>query len=234
MTISPDSLVLWQWGPLVVNATIAFTWAIMALLSVVSWLVTRRLSTETKMSRWQNVLEVIVSGLMAQIKEVSHQEPMRYLPLVGTLFIFIVVANILSVIPGFHPPTGSLSTTSALAICVFVAVPFFGIQERGFIGFFKLYLKPTPFMLLFNIVGEISRTFALAVRLFGNIMSGKMIASVLLLVVPLLFPVVMQAFGLLIGLIQAYIFAVLAMVYIASGTRVHKEKETVEDSEEGG
>lgn len=233
MIISPDNIVLWQWGPLAVNATIVFTWAVMALLTVVSWLVTRRLSTETKMSRWQNALEVLVSGMMTQIKEVSHQEPMRYLPLVGTLFIFIVVSNILSVIPGFHPPTGSLSTTSALAICVFIAVPVFGIQERGVIGFFKLYLKPTPFMLLFNIVGEISRTFALAVRLFGNIMSGKMIASVLLLVVPLFFPVVMQAFGLLIGLIQAYIFAVLAMVYIASGTRVHKEKEKPEEKEGG-
>lgn len=238
MNISPDSVVLWQWGFFTVNATIAFTWAIMALLTAVSWCVTRRLSTATKMTRWQNILEVLVSGMMGQIKEVSHFDPARFLPLVGTLFIFILVSNLLTIIPGYQPPTGSLSTTSALAICVFVAVPYFGIRERGLTGFLKLYIKPTPFMVLFNIFGEISRSFALAVRLFGNIMSGKMIASILLLVVPFLFPVVMQAFGLLIGLIQAYIFAVLAMVYIASGTRVHKEKEKeadmVEEKEEGG
>jgi F-type H+-transporting ATPase subunit a len=129
MNISPDSIVLWQWGAFTLNATIAFTWAIMALLTFVSWAVTKNLSTGTSMSRWQNALEVLVSGMMGQIKEVSHQDPARYLPLVGTLFVFIVVSNLLAVIPGYQPPTGSLSTTSALAICVFVAVPFFGIQE---------------------------------------------------------------------------------------------------------
>lgn len=226
MNISPDSIVLWQWGEFTLNATIIFTWVIMVFLSVVSWLVTRRLSTGTRMSRWQNVLEVLVSGMMKQIKEISRQDPTKYLPLVGSLFVFIVVSNILTIVPGYQPPTGSLSTTSALAICVFIAVPFFGIQERGLTGYLKLYIKPTPLMLPFNVVGEISRTLALAVRLFGNIMSGKMIGAILLLVVPLLFPVVMQALGLLIGVIQAYIFAVLAMVYIASGTRAHHERET--------
>ncbi|MGD2079509.1 MAG: F0F1 ATP synthase subunit A [Nitrospirota bacterium] len=228
MNISPDSVVLWQVGPFAVNATIAFTWAIMALLTAGSWAVTRRLSTGTEMSRWQNAVEVLVSGMTGQIREVSRQNPERYLPLVGTLFVFIVVSNLLAVVPGYQPPTGSLSTTSALAICVFVAVPYYGVRERGLAGYLKLYVKPTPLMLPFNIVGEISRTFALAVRLFGNIMSGKMIGAILLLVVPLLFPVVMQVLGLLIGLIQAYIFAVLAMVYIASGTRAHQLKEREE------
>jgi F-type H+-transporting ATPase subunit a len=166
-----------------------------------------------------------VSGVLEQIRQISQQNPQRYLPLIGTLFIFIAISNLLSVIPGFHPPTGSLSTTVALAICVFVAVPLFGISQQGLAGYLSQYIKPSPIMLPFNVIGEFSRTLALAVRLFGNVMSGTMIAGILLAIVPLFFPIVMQVLGLLTGLIQAYIFAVLAMVYIASGTRTHYGRE---------
>jgi F-type H+-transporting ATPase subunit a len=143
---------------------------------------------------------------------------------IGTLFIFIAVSNLLGVIPGFRPPTGSLSTTAALAICVFFAVPVFGIASRGLGGYLKQYLQPTPFMLPFNIIGEFSRTLALAVRLFGNVMSGTMLVAILLAIIPFVFPIIMQAFGMLTGFIQAYIFAVLAMVYIASATTVQTKK----------
>jgi F-type H+-transporting ATPase subunit a len=122
-------------------------------------------------------------------------------------------------VPGYIPPTASLSTTAALAICVFVAVPVYGILQSGAAGYFKQYIKPTVFMLPFNVMGELSRTLALAVRLFGNIMSGAKIGAILLAIAPLFFPIIMHALGLLTGLIQAYIFAVLAMVYIASATR---------------
>ena len=171
-------------------------------------------------SRWQHGLEVIVTGMNDQIREVSRQAPGRYLPFVGTLFLFIAAANIFSIVPGYTPPTGSLSTTTALALCVFIAVPIYGIGYRGVRSYFTQYLRPTWMMLPFNIFGEFSRVLALAVRLYGNIMSGTVIAGILLSIAPLFFPVIMQALGLLIGMIQAYIFAILAMVYIASATQV--------------
>jgi F-type H+-transporting ATPase subunit a len=197
----------------------------MLLLIVVSILVTRRLSSDIRLSRGQNLLEILVNSMRDQIRDISRQAPTAYLPFVGTLFLFIAVANLLSIVPGYVAPTGSLSTTAALAICVFVAVPLYGIRSQGIKGYLKQYVKPTAFMLPFNIMGELSRTLALAVRLFGNIMSGTKIVAILLAIAPLLFPIVMHALGLLTGLIQAYIFAVLAMVYIASATQARQEKE---------
>lgn len=223
MEISPDAFVLWEWGWFKINATILFTWLTMALLTLVSWAVTRNLTDTTRLPRLQNLLEVVVQTLRDQIEEIGQQRPERYLPFIGTLFIFIAVANLLAVVPGFQPPTGSLSTTAALAICVFIAVPLYGVARLGPLNYLKQYAQPSPIMLPFNIIGELSRTLALAVRLFGNVMSGSMIAAILLSIVPLFFPVVMQLLGLITGLIQAYIFAVLAMVYIASATRTHGE-----------
>lgn len=225
MVISPDQIEIVQLGPFTVNATILFTWLIMVLLTGGSWLITRNLTSEATMSRGQNWLETIVSMVSNQIKEISQGDSTRYLAFIGTLFLFIATSSILSIIPGFRPPTGSLSTTTALAICVFFAVPIFGISRQGFRNYMAQYLQPSPLMLPFNIIGEFSRTLALAVRLFGNVMSGTMIVAILVLFLPLFFPVIMEAFSLVIGLIQAYIFAVLAMVYIASATRSHTGKE---------
>jgi F-type H+-transporting ATPase subunit a len=233
MEITPDLIVYWQWGPLRLNATIVFTWLIMVILCLGSWLVTRNLSTGPKLSRWQNLLEVIVGGIRDQIRDVSRQDPGPYLDFIGTIFLFIALSNLMTIIPWYHPPTGSLSTTAALAICVLVAVPFFGIASRGVGGYLKTYVKPSGFMLPFNIMSELSRTLALAVRLFGNIMSGSMIIAILLAIAPLFFPILMVALGLLTGLIQAYIFAILAMVYIASASRVHRDRESkLEEQEE--
>jgi F-type H+-transporting ATPase subunit a len=220
MDISPDTIIYYEWGALKLNATIVFTWLVMAILVVGSWLVTRNLTAEPDMAPGQNFLEAIVEMVRDQIREIGQQEAERYLPFVGTLFIFIAFANLLAIVPGYQPPTGSLSTTAALAICVFVAVPLYGVSRLGFVEYLKQYLRPNPIMLPFNIIGELSRTLALAVRLFGNVMSGTMIAAVLISIVPLFFPIVMQLLGLITGFIQAYIFAVLAMVYIASATRV--------------
>ncbi len=217
--ISPDQVLYFVWGFIKINATIAFTWGVMLLLVIVAVIATRNISPNTAPSRWQNFLEVVVAQIRSQIREISHQEPAIYLPFVGTLFLFIATCNLLAVVPWFIPPTASLSTTAALAICVFVSVFIYGIAKKGPKNYFLQYIKPTPLMLPFNILGELSRTLALAVRLFGNIMSGAKIAAILLAIAPLLFPVVMNALGLLTGMIQAYIFAVLAMVYIASATR---------------
>jgi F-type H+-transporting ATPase subunit a len=155
---------------------------------------------------------------------VGLTQPRQYLGFLGTLFLFVAAASLGTVIPGFEPPTGSLSTTTALALCVFVAVPLFGIAEQGIGDFLKSYVQPTFIMLPFNIISEISRTLALAVRLFGNMMSGAMIIAILLTITPFLFPIVMTLLGLLTGMVQAYIFSILAAVYIAAAAQVHKPK----------
>ncbi len=216
---------LWQWGPLMLNTTILWTWVVMALLTLVSWVVTRTRFEPRNPSRRQIVLEVIVTALRKQIRDISRQEPGPYLPFIGTLFLFIAGANLLSIIPGYVSPTASLSTTAALATCVFAAVPLYGIARLGFGRYLGQYLKPSIFMLPFNVIGELSRTLALAVRLYGNMMSGAMIGAMLLAFAPLFLPIVMQLFGLLTGTIQAWIFAILAMVYIASATQVHDARE---------
>jgi F-type H+-transporting ATPase subunit a len=217
MHLSPDTVIFWQYGFFKLNATIVYTWGLMAVLAVGSKLVTSRLSTGLHRSRWQNLLEIVITGIDKQIEEVGMREPQKYIGFLGTLFLFVAMASLFTIIPGYEPPTGSLSTTAALAICVFVAVPLFGEYLRD-------YLKPTVIMLPFNIISEISRTLALAVRLFGNMMSGTMILAILLTITPFIFPVAMSALGLLTGMVQAYIFSILAAVYIAAATRVSKTK----------
>ena len=224
MEISPDTIIYWQTGWFRLNATIVFTWAVMAILLIVSLIATHGIRSDGEMSRWQNFLEAVVETISAQTRQVMRRDPFPYLPLLGTLFLFIALANILAVIPGFLPPTGSLATTAALAVCVFFAVPVFGILERGVAEYLKGYLQPSFFMLPFNIIGEFSRTLALAVRLFGNVMSGNMIAAILLSLAPFLFPVLMHLFSILIGIVQAYIFPVLAAVYIAAGMESQSKK----------
>ena len=221
--ISPDLIVLWQAGFVKITATMAYTWLVMALLLFFSLLATRRLSSGTDMSRWQNLLELIVSAIRGQISEITRDRPDHYLAFVGTLFLFIGLSNLLLIVPGYVAPTSSLTTTSALAFCVFAAVPLFGITSRGFADYFSEYFQPTFIFLPFHVLGEFTRTLALAIRLFGNIMSHDKVIGILLAITPLFFPIVMQALGLLIGMVQAYIFAILAMVYIASASQAHHD-----------
>jgi len=224
MRLTPDELIFWRHGALKLNATIVYTWGLMAVLAGGSRLVTRRLSGGPAISRWQSMLELIVTELQEQIKEVGLEPPRRYLGFIGTLFLFVGGAALATVVPGYTPPTGSLSTTTALALCVFAAVPFFGVREQGLGGYLLTYTKPTLLMLPFNVISELSRTLALAVRLFGNMMSGAMLVAILLTITPFFFPILMTLLGLLTGLVQAYIFSILAAVYIAAATRVRKTK----------
>ncbi|HLS29579.1 MAG TPA: F0F1 ATP synthase subunit A [Flavobacteriaceae bacterium] len=226
MRISPDQKVFWEYGFVNLNLTIVMTWGLMVLLVIGAWLVTRNLKSGIKRSRWQNILEMLILMIRDQIKEVGLDKPKKYISFIGTLFIFIAVSNLLTIVPWYEAPTASLSTTTALAISVFIAVPVFGIVQGGLKNYLKSYLQPNFIMLPFNIISEISRTLALAVRLFGNIMSGGLIATVLISIVPFFFPVIMSALGLLTGMIQAYIFAVLATVYIAAATRDAERKKT--------
>jgi len=222
MRLSPDAMIFWQHGFFKLNATIVFTWGLMLVLAAGSRLITRKLSIGLERSHWQNLLEIVVTGIEKQIEEVGLTQPRKYLGFLGTLFLFIAAASLCTVIPGYQPPTASLSTTAALALCVFVAVPFFGIEDQGFGNYLKSYTQPTVIMLPFNIISELSRTLALAVRLFGNMMSGAMIIGILLTITPFIFPIVMTVLGLLTGMVQAYIFSILAAVYVAAATRVRK------------
>jgi F-type H+-transporting ATPase subunit a len=231
MHLSPDDVIYWQYGFFKINATIAFTWGLMLFLALGSKLVTRRLSRGLERSGWQNLLEIIVTGITTQLGEVGLLQPRKYLGFVGTLFLFVASATLFTIVPGYEPPTGSLSTTTALAICVFIAVPLFGIADCGLGEYLRAYTKPTFIMLPFNIVSELSRTLALAARLFGNMMSGTMILAILLTITPFLFPIALSALGLLTGMVQAYIFSILAAVYIAAATRSRSPApEPVSDS----
>ena len=232
MRLSPDELVFWKYGFVHINATIVFTWGIMLILAIGSKIITRKLSVTQDRSRAQNLLEIIVTGIEKQIEDVGLPNPRKYMNFLGTLFLFVATASLFTIIPGYEPPTGSLSTTVALALCVFIAVPYFGIAEQGVGNYLKTYVKPTVIMLPFNIISEFSRTLALAVRLFGNMMSGAMIVAILLTISPFIFPIIMTLLGLLTGMVQAYIFSILAAVYIAAATRVRKPKQETEKGTE--
>jgi F-type H+-transporting ATPase subunit a len=219
LNLTSDQEVFWRHGWLNLNETIVTTWIMMLCMAGAAKIMTRRLGLDGPVSRWQAALEIIVTTITSQLEGVGLNHARKYLPFLGTLFLFIALSCLGTVIPGFHPPTSSLSTTAALAGCVFLAVPLFGIADQGLWGYLKTYAQPTLIMLPFNIVGEFSRTLALAMRLFGNMMSGTMIVAILITITPLLFPAVMTALGLLTGMVQAYIFFILAAVYIAAATR---------------
>jgi F-type H+-transporting ATPase subunit a len=226
MRLSSDGLIFWQDGVVKLNGTIVFTWALMLALAGGSKLATRKLSVDLKPARWQSLLEIIVTGIEKQIEDVGLKTPKKYIGFIGTLFLFIALASLCTILPGYEPPTGSLSTTAALALCVLIAVPFFGVEEQGVRGYLASYLEPTAIMAPFNIISELSRSLALAIRLFGNMMSGAMIIAILLTITPFIFPVAMSALGLLTGMVQAYIFSILAAVYIAAATGAGGRKPT--------
>ncbi len=228
MNLTSDQQIFWHHGFLVLNGTIVTTWAMMLAMAVGAKLVTRKLAIEGNISRWQSLLEIIVTTIEMQLRELGLSQPKRYLPFLGTLFLFVALCSLCIVLPGYKPPTGSLSTTAALALCVFFAVPLFGIREQGLLGYLKTYTQPTWIMLPFNIISELSRTLALAVRLFGNMMSGVMIVGILPTITPFLFPILLTALGLLTGMVQAYIFFILAAVYIAAATLVTKPKPALQ------
>jgi F-type H+-transporting ATPase subunit a len=231
MNLSPDQTIFWSHGFITINLTLVTTWILISVMATGAWLITRKLKSDIRISRWQSVLEIIVVGINNQIEEVGLKKPENYIAFLGTLFLFIGVSNLCIIFPGYEPPTASLSTTAALAICVFFAVPFFGIAKGGLLNYLETYIEPTWVMLPFNLISEITRTLALAVRLFGNIMSGGMIVAILLSISPFLVPVIMNVLGLLTGMVQAYIFSVLATVYIAGAVQV-KQLKTIKLKEE--
>lgn len=229
------------WGGLPVSWTIVSTWIVMAVLIVLSWIVGRGLKTNTeKLSRLQVVMETIVVAMRSQVREMSGDNPLKYLPYVGTLFLFIAFANLISIIPWFKVPTSSLSTTSAFAFSVLCAIPFYGIKNGGVRGYIKKYTEPSIFLLPMNIVSDFTSTLAMAIRLFGNMVSGVIIASILMMLVPFVLPLPMTILGLFSGFIQAYIFAVLTIIFVsavapeegAEEQRIEQKNNSVEKTEQ--
>ncbi len=223
MASSPlASAILFRLGPVAITRPVVTTWAIMAVLTLGSWVVTRRLALHP--DRRRATLELIVTGIMGQVEEVIRKEARPFLPILGTLFIFLVAANLSGVLPGVEAPTGKLETPAALALIVFVSVHFFGVRARGPLGYLASFAQPKLIMLPLNVVSEITRTFSLMVRLFGNVMSGEFIIALVVGLAGLFVPIPLMALEILVGLVQAYIFTVLATVFIGAAV------DTVEQS----
>jgi F-type H+-transporting ATPase subunit a len=209
-----------------IGETVLTTWGIMVFLFLASWILTRRLSIEP--GRCQVALEGVVSAIENTIAEVLPEHSLRILPFVGTLWIFVVVANLVGILPGLHGPTSDLSTTAGLAILVFLSVHWYGIRIHGFKQYLRHYMEPNPVLFPFHVIGEISRTVALAVRLFGNIFSLEMAALLVLLVAGFLVPVPVLLLHIVEALVQAYIFGMLALIYIAGGVQSIEQAKTKE------
>ncbi len=217
-------------GPVPITEPVVVTWGLMAALALGGLLATRSLAVTP--SRYQAVIELIVGTIEDQIKVTMRVTPKPYVPVIGTLFLFILAANWSSLVPGIDPPTAHIETDAALGLIVFFAIIYFGIRARGVGGYLKTFAEPTIIMVPLNVVETFTRTFSLIVRLFGNIMSGVFIIGIILSLAGLLVPIPLMALGLLTGAVQAYIFTVLAMVFIGNAVSKgpaggSKERETL-------
>lgn len=224
MHLTPDDIIYFQWGDFKLNATLVFTWIVMAILTLGSYLITRNWSAKKAPSIWRNALEILVILIEKQVKELSSKAIVPIVYFSGTLFLFIAVSNLLMIIPGFRPPTGSLSTTLALTLAVLFAVPLFSFIHAGRGAYLRTLIEPTFILLPFNLLGEFSKAISLAIRLYGNVMSGAVIVAILLGIAPFFFPIIMEMLGLITGMIQAYIFAILAAVYISAALETSSDK----------
>ena len=210
--LGPD--ILFRLGPVPISNAVVTSWAIMAVLAGAAALASARLTARP--TGWQAALEAVVEAIADQIEQTMHTPPRPYLPLIGTLFLFVLACNLSPILPGVRAPTARLETTAALALIVFVAMHVYGIRSRGLRGYLAHYLDPSPFLLPLTLLAEFTRTLSLMVRLFGNIMSHELVIAVLLSLAGLLVPVPIMALGLLIGAVQAYIFAILSAVFLGA------------------
>jgi F-type H+-transporting ATPase subunit a len=224
-------------GPVEVTRVVVVTWIVMAAIFVVAGILRSRLRP-TAPGRAQQVLEAMIDWLREEIRNIIGRDPTPFLPLVGSLFLFILTSNLLalisSAIPYLTPPTANINTTAALALVVFLAVPFYGVAMTGTAEYLKTYVRPVWIMLPFNVLSELSRTVALAVRLFGNILSGEILFGVLLSLVPFLLPLPLMFLSLITGTIQAYIFTILAIVYIGGAVRTVERNQNQSSEDPAG
>ena len=222
MTENPlGAVALFHVGPVPVSGTVVTTWGLMATLTLFSFLVTRRLKFRPE--SLQAAVELAIESIDGLISDTMKASPDRFRPLIGTLLIFLATANLSSILPGIDPPTAHIETAAALALIVFASVQYYGIRSNGFWGYIAQFAKPTFIMLPLNIVAELTRTFSLMVHLFGNIMSGVFVVGIVLSLSGLLIPIPLMALDVLTGLVQAYIFTVLAMVFIGGAVGSSEE-----------
>ncbi len=215
MQASPlSSTVVFHLGPVAVTRPVVTTWAIMLVVTIVCAMATHRLGSRP--SRRQLVFEAIVTGVVAQVEDVMRKDARPFLPLLGTLFIFLVVANLSGVLPGVEAPTSKIETPAALALIVFGAVHYYGVRTHGPFGYLASFARPKLIMLPLNLVSEVTRTFSLMVRLFGNVMSGEFTIALVLGLAGLFVPIPLMALEILVGIVQAYIFTILATVFIGA------------------
>jgi F-type H+-transporting ATPase subunit a len=212
--------IVFAWGPIQVTNTVVHTWIVMAIVSVVFIILGKRL--QVRPSRFQNALEWFVEAIDGLISEMIPHQPRIFLPIVGTFAVFIAAINLAGLIPGLRSPSTDLNTPLALAIIVFFSVHYYGIRQKGILGHLKHYVEPIFIMLPIEIAGEFARTLSLTFRLFGNILGEEIIVAVLFLILPLLIPVPMMLFSIFTGVIQAYVFTLLSVVYISSAVQAHK------------
>ena len=208
------STVLFHLGPIAITRPVVTTWAIMLVLTAVCWAVTRHLRRIP--DGRQAVLEIIVTGIEQQIEDIIRRDARPFLPLLGTLFIFLLAANLSGILPGVEAPTSKLETPAALALIVFFSVHYFGVCGRGWRGYLASFAEPKLIMLPLNILSEITRTFSLMLRLFGNIMSGEFVIALVVALAGLFVPIPLMVLEILVGVVQAYIFTVLAAVFIGA------------------
>lgn len=213
MSRSPlEATVVFHIGPVLITGPVVTTWVLIAALAIACRLATRRLRVAP--NSLQAVIETLVGAIEEQVQGIVNRDPAPFVPLLGSLFIFLVVANLSGVLPGVRAPTAVIETPAALAVIVFFSVHVFGVRQNGFVGYLKGYLKPNPLLLPLNILSEFTRSFSLMMRLFGNIMSDELVIAIVVALAGLLVPIPFMAFEILVGLVQAYIFTVLAAVYI--------------------
>ena len=216
-------LPMFELGPVQLTNTVITTWVVMAIIGCFAWLVTRRL--QMRPGRLQTLVEAMVSVIEESIRDIAPQHVQQIMPFIGTLWVFIVIANLIGLVPGMHSPTRDLSATAAIAFLVFLSVHWYGIRIQGLKNYLLHYLKPSPLLLPFNLISEVTRTIALAVRLFGNMMSLEMVALLILMVAGFLVPVPILMLHIVEALVQAYIFGMLALIYVAGGLQSHQLRQ---------
>ena len=224
-----NAALLFTIGDFQITLTVATTWGIMVLLGFLSWVATRRKWDATHQGVLQTIAEGIVTSMEDAIADAAPQHARQLLPFIATLWIYLVVANLVGLVPGLESPTRDLSQTSALAVLVFFSVHWFGIRSQGLKNYLRHYLTPSPFLLPFHLISEATRTIALAIRLFGNMMSLGMAAMLVLVVAGFLAPVPLLILHVIEALVQAYIFGMLALIYVAGGMQSQELRRQRDD-----
>ncbi len=215
-----EPFVVFSLGPLQVTNTVVNTWIIMAIISIAFIILGRRL--RVRPTRWQNALEWVVEAIDGLIRDMIPTNPRLFLPIVGTLAVFITAANLGGLVPGLKSPTTDINTPLALAIVVFFSVHYYGIRQKGLIGHLKHYVEPIFILLPIELASELARTLSLTFRLFGNILGEEIVIAVLFLILPYFIPVPMMLFSIFTSVIQAYVFAMLTVVYLSGAVQAHK------------